>query len=166
MASLECNYCGYGIHYHGLPDGTQRYIIPFSTWKRHAVLNVPVIDILFDDAQDYFTAWKCKNCGCWHIFASDQTEVIRSYVPTELENVPLVTDESKYWLFDDCNFDAIVEEELDFEGLARSNYHYEFATVTDEFIHIFADKEFSQYLRSLRFFETQWSQSIVPYQRD
>lgn len=33
MTTLKCSYCGYGIHYHDEPDGTQYFFIPLKPGK-------------------------------------------------------------------------------------------------------------------------------------
>ncbi len=165
MASLECNYCGHGVHYHDEPNGTEYVFMPFSPWDQYAKTNTPIINFKSEETNKFILAWKCSECGCFHLFPGYEPVVLRAYIPTSLPYAPTIAKNYKYRLFDDVNFDAIADAELTPNDLDASNdYHYEFATVTDDFIHIFADKEFTHYLRSLKFFETLWSQSVVPYQ--
>lgn len=166
MASMACHRCNARLHEDGSPNDIELYLFPFSTWELYRNTSKPVILYMTEGPENFFTVWQCPVCGCFHLFSAWECHVIRCYLPVVLEDTPIIGNEPKFRLFDDRTFYMITEDELDAERLERSNYRYEYATVTDEFIHIFADKEFTQYLRSLRFFETQWSQSIVPYQHD
>ncbi|MBR4750646.1 MAG: hypothetical protein IK077_02690 [Thermoguttaceae bacterium] len=164
MAWMSCHNCGGYVNENGMPNGVLHYLLPFSTWDLYSKTTKPIILYITEGPKNFFTVWKCPDCGCFHLSKVWEPTVLRDYLPVALPSPPRISDEPKYRLFDDYNFEAISDAELDAEGLERSQYHYEFATVTDEFIHVFADKEFTQYLRSLRFFETQWSQSVAPYQ--
>ena len=164
MAWMLCHQCGSYLNENGVPNGVEHYLFPFSTWELYSNTSKPIILYLTEGPENFFSVWKCPKCGCFHLSSGWSPIVLRDYLPVELSVPPIISDEPKYRLFDDYNFEAISEEELDAEGLERSNYHYEFATVTDEFIYIFADKKFTRYIRSLKFWERPSSQSIIPYQ--
>ncbi len=34
MASLKCSKCGYGIHYHDEPNGTEWIAFELNTWEK------------------------------------------------------------------------------------------------------------------------------------
>ena len=68
MASLKCNRCGYGIHYHGEPDGTEYVFVKLSDWREMERENLPSDCLELEHYDQFIDAWKCSECGTFAFF--------------------------------------------------------------------------------------------------
>lgn len=144
MASLKCNYCGYGIHYHDEPDGTEHFAIPFSTWEIFSPTDKPIIRYILDGPEDYFIIWKCRECGCLHTFLAGKAAVTRAYAPCKYDSSVKVINGIKYRVFDDYLFDAVAEDNLTAEEFDASNKYGScyYAVIGDNYIYLYDDAGF------------------------
>ena len=101
MASLLCHYCHSRITENGMSNGVQHYMFPFSTWELYSKTDKPIVLYLTEGPENFFTIWKCLECGCFHLMPGYKALVLRSYFPTEPPVHPIVTDEPQYLIFDD-----------------------------------------------------------------
>ena len=101
MASLLCHYCHSRITENGMSNGVQHYMFPFSTWELYSKTDKPIVLYLTEGPENFFTIWKCHECGCFHLMPGYKALVLRSYFPTEPPVHPIVTDEPQYLIFDD-----------------------------------------------------------------
>ena len=72
MASLKCQKCGKGIHYHGIPNETVYYYFPIETWKSFPA-NTPVCRYKLEKPTEFYTVWRCDSCGSVHFFKGYDT---------------------------------------------------------------------------------------------
>ena len=145
MASLKCNNCGYGIHYHDEPDGTEHIAIPFSTWEFFYSTNVPVVRYLLDGPEDYLIIWRCQKCGCLHTFLAGGILVTRAYAPCEITSTAKTDNGIKYRVFDDRLFDAVAEDDAtakEFEAYGKYRDCY-YALIGDDYLLTFDDADFT-----------------------
>ena len=150
MASLKCSLCGNGIHYHDLPDGTEHFWFPLSSWDEFSLTDRPAVLYKTQNFGAFYTAWKCGKCGCVHLFERYEAKVTRAYAPSASEPSAVPGAKPNYILFDDVNFDALSEEEMTPKEIATSQYHWEYAVITRDRIDVFADREGETPLRSYR----------------
>ena len=143
MASLQCNHCGYGIHYHDEPDGTEHFAIPLSTWEWYRSSGKSIIRAFLDGPQDFLTIWRCKECGCLHTFLAHDIRVVRAYVPCDYSVFNGTTEGIKYRVFDDCLFDAVAEVNLTVREYEQSKEYDPccFAVINDSYIVLYDDKK-------------------------
>ena len=151
MASLECGICGNGIHYHDEADGTQILFIKTSEWERLIKTDMFISRYLLDGTEDYFYAWKCKNCGSLITLDPVTWQVINTYSLAE-ENVDEKTDHDQYIMFDDITWDKITEERIQgkdliakFPGLIVAN-----ATVNANSINIYSSDDLTDIVGSYK----------------
>ena len=83
MASLKCSNCGFGIHYHDEPNGTEYVFIKLTEWERLIETKLNVSRYLLDGTEDYLYAWKCKECGAFMFMDNKIGFVNKVFVPAE-----------------------------------------------------------------------------------
>ena len=98
MASLKCNRCGFGIHYHDVANGVE--YVPYSQdmWDGLSETDAPIVSYT-DENKDFLFVWQCAKCGCIHAMNGSTWRVTRAYVPTNDEIV--LESARKYIVFVD-----------------------------------------------------------------
>ena len=145
MASLKCNNCGYGIHYHDEPDGTEHFAIPVSTWEEYLSADKSIIRSFLDGPQNFLTIWRCKECGCLHTFSAHSVMVKHAYAPCEYDSSAKIINGIKYRIFDDYLFDAVAEDNLtarDYEVSDKYGSCY-YAIIGDNYIYLYDNESFT-----------------------
>ena len=120
MASILCSSCKCGIHYHGIPNGTEYIWIRDEDWKRitSAVFD-PTNKVYADDGwqpelyrtdtieEDFPNAikrfWKCPECGTL-LFFGNKGKMLAAYKP-------VITDEN--------------QEKCSVSGVCFSDHHWD-----------------------------------------
>ena len=85
MASLKCGFCGYGIHYHGEPEGTEPIEHIFCTMENWRILeqeNLPADSLEIEHDDIFFYAWRCARCNTFTFF-NDRWKYLGTYIPKE-----------------------------------------------------------------------------------
>lgn len=85
MASLKCSFCGYGIHHHGDPEGTEpvEHVFCLSNdWHKLEKENMISNRVEMEHWGTFVYAWKCARCGSFSFFA-DYVNVSDVYTPVE-----------------------------------------------------------------------------------
>ena len=85
MSSLKCSFCGYGIHYHGEPEGTEpveHYFCTLDKWKKLEKENLPADSIEIEHEYPFIESWRCARCGSF-IFFKNGIKVAEVYTPNE-----------------------------------------------------------------------------------
>lgn len=125
MASVKCNKCGYGIHYHGEPSGIEYTFIVESDWGRitSARFNArskeysddKTAPLLFrsdtieeDFANALIRFWKCPSCGSL-IFFDKEGKVTKTYVPINHPSSLDITPDISGIVYDDFSWDSLTE---------------------------------------------------------
>ena len=146
MASLMCNNCGYGIHYHDEPNGTEHIAIPVNTWKYYLSANESIIRCYLDGPQNYYVIWKCAKCGCLHTFFADSIHVTKAYAPTEYNDAIRIINGVQCRVFDDYLFEAVSEVNLTAKEYEQSKEYRPcyFAIIGDNYIVLYDDAEFTR----------------------
>lgn len=125
MASIQCDKCRFGIHYHGDPEGIEFVFIKNDDWTiissskfdpknkqfrtgqtSPMLYQTDTIELDFEDS--IRKAWKCPKCGTIMFFDS-QGKITASYEEAfELESLKI---DSKYnfVVFDDYSWDVLTE---------------------------------------------------------
>ena len=163
MASLKCNNCGYGIHYHDEPDGTEHFAISFSTWEWYLLEGKSIIRSFLDGPQDYLTIWRCKECGCLHTFPAHSVMVKRAYAPCEYDPAAEIINGIKYRIFDDYLFDAVTEDNITAKDFDSSNKHGAcyYAMIGDNYIYLYDDAKFQRVTKCFQAIITDNSDSLT-----
>ena len=81
MAVCGCGFCGYGIRYHGEPEGTEpveHYFCPINKWRELENENAD----LLEHWKDFIESWRCERCRSFSFF-SDAVHVSGAYTPKE-----------------------------------------------------------------------------------
>ena len=85
MAVLGCSFCGYGIRYHGEPEGkepVEHYFCTLEKWHELETENLPAGSIEIEHDYPLVESWRCARCGSFSFF-SDYVHVSGVYVPKE-----------------------------------------------------------------------------------
>lgn len=85
MASLKCMFCGYGIHYHGEPEGTEPIEHVFCTidnWRELELENIDSGWLENEHEEKFFYAWRCERCNTF-IFFDHKLKNIGTYAPKD-----------------------------------------------------------------------------------
>ena len=155
MASLKCSKCGYGIHYHDEPNGTQLVIFEKKEWNRLIKSNILLVLYNNDDGtEDNYIIWKCFKCGTLHLY--ERNSVVRIHEIYEpLSNIPNnieISNAIEGVLFDDITWEYIIEMEpgisLDWEDTKKKceelDYKIEckYVRFNDEYILVYSDEDY------------------------
>lgn len=120
MATLKCSNCGYGIHYHDEPDGTQIIAFPEKVWDNLSESDLFISRYILDGTDDYLTIWKCHQCGSLHLFKTDETAVFKSF--RNEENF-IRKDGEKYYSFSDYDWEKITEDRIKWADYIKIRNH-------------------------------------------
>ena len=85
MASLKCGFCGYGIHYHGEPEGTEpieHIFCSIEHWRTLEQENLPADSLEIENDDIFFYAWRCVRCNTFTFF-NDRWKYVGTYTPRE-----------------------------------------------------------------------------------
>ena len=85
MASLKCAFCGYVIHHHGEPEGTEPIEHLFCTldnWCKLEKENLTADYLELEHDEIFFYAWRCARCGTFSFF-NDRWYLTGIYAPNE-----------------------------------------------------------------------------------
>lgn len=110
MASLKCSNCGNGIHYHDEANGTQIIFFTEDEWNRLTESEMYVSRYTLDGG-DYYTFWKCPECGALHRFDSESNKVRAVYKKKE-EYCSLNNNCECYVGYVDYDWDQITEGQI------------------------------------------------------
>lgn len=125
MASLKCSFCGNGIHYHGIPDGTEYVMIKEKDWyditknvfdpnNKISKNNYPMLfksDTMEDEFSEFFIKfWMCKKCETIALLNPNDITVDKIYVKSENENKNILGE--RYFVFSDIDWDKITEDSI------------------------------------------------------
>lgn len=142
MASLKCANCGFGIHYHNEPNGTEFIAISQNLWDTFSNTDKPIVRYLLDGNDDYYNIWKCKQCGCIHIFRAGAADLKKSYI--QGDGIIDTTAAKKYFVFEDTLFEDIAEKGLNsiqfFEYLHQNPTNFCYALASAETIVLYSDQ--------------------------
>ena len=94
MAWMSCHNCGGYVNENGMPNGVLHYLLPFSTWDLYSKTTKPIILYITEGPKNFFTVWKCPDCGCFHLSKVWGPTVLRDYLPVALPSPPRISDES------------------------------------------------------------------------
>ncbi len=126
MASVKCSKCGYGIHYHGEPNGIEYIFILNADWKAITSSCLTPKNKGLDTNKEYpklfqsdtieedfpgavHKYWKCPKCGSLFFF-DDEGNVTKMFAPTEQDNSgPMSDDFETGVIYDDYSWDALTE---------------------------------------------------------
>ncbi len=151
MASLQCQNCKYGIHYHNEPSGIEYVMIEVPDWihitsaqfdPKNKEIDVktgyPKLYRTDTIAEDFPNAvrkiWKCPKCGTMILF-DKKGKVRTAYIPNE-DNVSITRE--KEWTgicFDDYQWDKLTEAAFPDRQLPEKiNEFYEIYISEDELV--------------------------------
>ncbi len=143
MASLKCSNCGYGIHYHGMPEGIEYIFFTLKDWIDLSSQGQQAVSVQIDNDGQYLMAWKCPECGTYAFFDNKtHTRVTNVYVPND--DVDFVFDgkSSEYGLFfDDFLWYEITETYILIKDIMKEYSGYWWIKKDEEKMCIYADKE-------------------------
>lgn len=128
MASVKCSKCGFGIHYHGEPNGTEYIFISKADWEEITSSRFKSGEKVFDGERDYpklFRSdtieedfptavrkfWKCPKCGAI-LFFDDKGNVINIFVPAEQDDSVSSDDIETGIIYDDYSWDTLTEASI------------------------------------------------------
>ena len=129
MASVKCSKCGYGIHYHGEPNGTEYIFILKADWEAITSSCFDPKDKVLDSNKDYpklfqsdtieedfpgavHKYWKCPKCGSLFFFDAEGN-VTRMFAPTDQEDSVSISDDIENGvIYDDYSWDALTEASI------------------------------------------------------
>lgn len=129
MASVKCSNCGFGIHYHGEPNGTEYVYISSIDWteitsscfnsrKKFLDANTGYPKLFRSDTieEDFPAAikkfWKCPKCDSL-LFSDDEGNIINSFAPTEHgESAPTSNNLESGVIYDDYLWDDLTEASI------------------------------------------------------
>ncbi|MBO7392921.1 MAG: hypothetical protein J6U98_01815 [Abditibacteriota bacterium] len=145
MASLKCSNCGYGIHYHDLPDGTEHYAFRLDEWNRLINTDLSTSKYLCDGTREFLTVWKCRECGTLHTFSAFTPHFLGAYKPYVGEDIPLDKTGEKYIIVDDITWEDITEQSLTGpECLAKyPPKAFRYTSVSENGIVVYDDRDFT-----------------------
>ena len=143
MASLKCNNCGFGIHYHDEPDGTEHFAIPPETWEWYRSSEKSVIRAFLDGPQNYLTIWRCRKCGCLHTFDAHSVHVKQAYALCQSISTDEMTNGKEFRVFDARLFDAIWEDNITANEYDASHPYGDcyYALIGDDYLLTFDDAD-------------------------
>ena len=163
MAGLECNNCGFGIHYHDEPNGVGYEDITYTTWNMFKDTDLPIVRYTLDGPQDYVTIWKCLECGCMHVFEANSNWVKKAYVPYNYnifhkDYFKTSPKGIRYYLFSDLVSEPIWEDDLTAREYEKNKKYprCDFAVINDEFIYVFSDRECTDVIRGFKAIEPKY----------
>lgn len=117
MATLKCSYCGFGIHYHDEPDGTQYFLYSLEAWEDIRKNNIPIVCYDSADSGRMRYVWKCCKCGTLALFGNDDISVEKIFVPdTNIKDINK-TNAEYYIVFDDVNMEKIYDSNVKVSNL-------------------------------------------------
>ena len=129
MASLKCSNCGYGIHYHGISNGTEYILFDLNFWnwiitqkfdknkKTYDKSGYPFLyrsdSIQTEFVDKVYHFWKCKKCGTLAFFKPECNMVDSVYTPDESYKPNYNSKKiGRFICFDDHLWDEITEKAL------------------------------------------------------
>lgn len=133
MASLKCAKCGYGIHYHDEPDGTEWIAFDMGTWKRLLSSDLEISAYEIETKTGWYSIWKCKECGTLHIFRAMDTELYKAFEPVDFTDTESYSNNKLECIaFEDVVWDQITES-------VGTGYDFEdrFGSVSRKYARIF-----------------------------
>lgn len=149
MASLKCNNCGYGIHYHDEPNGIEYTAFSMELWNTFAKTNKPIIRYVLDGNDDFLCVWRCPECGCIHTFIAYQSPLKQAYIPCDEEVIP--TEARKYLVFIDYLFEDISERGITAEEFSDSGKYptdsFFYAMIGNDGIAVYGDEACTEPLK-------------------
>ena len=162
MAILECNNCGFCIHYHDLPNVTEYEAITYTTWDMFKDTDLPIVRYTLDGPKDYLRIWKCLECGCMHVF-DQKWWVKKAYVPynhniLHVDYFTIPPKGIKYYLFSDLVSEPIWEDDITAKEYEKNKKYprCDFAVINDEFIYVFSDRECTDVIRGFKAIEPKY----------
>ena len=148
MASLKCNRCGFGIHYHDDANGVEYVAYSQDMWDGLSETDAPIVSYT-DENKDFLFVWQCAKCGCIHAMNGSTWRVTRAYVPTN-EEIALESAR-KYLVFIDYLRDKVFDEEWTAAQFMQSgeypNDQFFYAMVGDDGVIVYEDADCSTPLR-------------------
>lgn len=108
MASLKCSKCGYGIHYHDEPDGTEWIAFESELWRKLCESTKELSSYTSDSPSGWYSVWKCSECGTLHVFKMQDIHLFKAFEPVDKADD---NSESRMNLiaFEDIIWDQITE---------------------------------------------------------
>ena len=83
MASLKCCKCGYGIHYHDEPNGTEWIAFELNTWEKLLSSQKEISSYKSYTASGWYSIWKCSECGTLHVFKTNEIHLYKAFEHTD-----------------------------------------------------------------------------------
>ncbi len=150
MASLKCSKCGYGIHYHDEPNGTELHLFEKNEWLRLIKDTLPLSLYRLEGTKEHYYIWKCFECGSLHLFVKNSGVQIYGVYETvnDMPNTVEISRLTNGILFDDVTWDYITEFDMDWEDTKRKceeiNYKIKckYVRFNDEYILVYSDEDF------------------------
>lgn len=151
MASLKCSFCGNGIHYHGIPDGTKYIFCTLENWQEIEKQNLRSDEIELENYEKFTEAWKCPKCGTFAFFNS-RVHVSEVYTPANKIPTDKVLDKSTFGVFfNDLLWDEITEDNISAKDILRVYPKHCWIVKNQNEMRIFSDKKMTncvaQYLK-------------------
>ena len=119
MASLKCAFCGYVIHHHGEPEGTEPVQYIFCTldnWRELEKENLTADWLELEHDEIFFYAWRCARCGTFSFF-NDRWYLTGIYAPNEKISSDPMKDPFEFGPFwDDFQWFDITEDDIHASG--------------------------------------------------
>lgn len=108
MASLKCSKCGYGIHYHDEPDGTEWIAFESGLWKKLCDSTKELSSYTSDSTSGWYSVWKCPKCGSLHVFSTHDIHLLKAFEPADKAD-GTVESQMNLIAFEDIIWDQITE---------------------------------------------------------
>lgn len=143
MDSLKCSNCGYGIHYHDIPDGTEYIFFKWSDWKALEAVDIKA-NCIEDNEGKYVYAWKCAECGSFAFTDPDHyVYVTHVYAPSEDASYNLKSEGNMEYgvFFEDILWNEIAESGNQMKDILGMYSGYYWLKKNDDAMFLFDDKE-------------------------
>ena len=156
MASLKCNRCGFGIHYHDYPNGVEYTAFSHDLWGDNSDSDKPIVEYIPFGNEDFLIVWRCPECGSIHCFNGYSCSLKQAYVPTNDEIA--LKSARKYLVFIDYLRDKVFDEEWTAAQFMQSgeypNDQFFYAKVGDAGVIVYKDADCSTPLRRYKAIDT------------
>lgn len=140
MASLKCAKCGYGIHYHDEPDGTEWIAFEKTVWEELCRSAKELSSYTVDSSSGWYSIWKCEECGSIHVFKTNSIYLMKAFEPVESESESSIKG-IELIAFEDTIWDQITETDetgKDFDNIFK-DVPRRYVRATEDEICVFSD---------------------------
>ena len=151
MASLKCSFCGNGIHYHGIPNGTKYIFCKMEDWQEIEQQNLRSDEIELEYYEKFIEAWKCPKCGTFAFFEK-RVHVSDIYTPNKENSTDEMSGQNTFGVFfNDYLWDEITENNISAKYILKTYPQHLWILKNQNEMRIFSDKKMtnsiSQYLK-------------------